>query len=116
MIINKEYTGVKIASCAGVYFRLISQPLTADEIGLAVLIVTNRAWLNQDIRGILVEVLDKAICVREPSGPVMVINPEVIVGWTTLHLYHKDINNRQFQLHPEQFCVPGTFDPQGTEV
>lgn len=116
MITVKFYTGVKIVSVNGHFLRLITQPLSKDERGLAIMILTNKDWLNSDIWGKLLEVHESGLLIQQSSGALAIVNPEVVVGWTLQRLFHEDMNNPQLQLHPEQFCTPGTFNPEGTEI
>lgn len=113
---EKTYTGIKIASCDGKFFRIITQPLSPDEEGCAVMIITNRQWNNTIILGRLISVASYGLLVQPSYGPTVLVNPDVVVGWTSQRLYHEDITNPQFQSHPEQFCVPGSYSPEGTQV
>lgn len=116
MITVKYYTGVKIVSVNGHFLRLITQPLSKDERGLAIMILIKTDRLTTDIWGKLIEVLETGLLIQQSSGACVFVNPEVVVGWTTQRLFHEDVNNPQLQLHPEQFCTPGTFNPEGTEI
>ena len=112
---TKKYTNIKIASVNGIFHRLITQPLSQDEIGQEVIIVTNRKWGNMIFTGTLLDVGTTAIMLRVLLNTIF-INPEVVIGWTTTEMCQKDAADKQFKSRPEIYCIPGTFDPEGTIV
>lgn len=115
MIGEKIYKHVRIVQMedSKTIFRLITDPLTADEVGrVVVLLVREPAVNNFMAKGLLLDV-GKVVSIVQNDGMIMNFKPEDIMGWSTPSLLELDVNNRMLQEHPEYFSKPGSFVEDG---
>ena len=111
---QRVFTKVVLASLNGRFFRLITEPLTEKETGVFVVILYNDRGRHGGVSGQLFAVTPDAYMIRSRgSMPDIVVNPAIVIGWTTQRRYMEDMDNERLQSHPEEFCSPGTFDPDG---
>lgn len=101
---------VKVAGINGKIVRLVVDRLTDDECGLMVMLFTNKEWGNRCIDGVFEGSLHGAYLVKSNDGASVVLNPDVVLGWTTPRLFKEDLINEQMQTHPEWYCQAGTYN------
>lgn len=112
---TKSYTQVKVASFNGIYQRVITQPLSSDELGLYVFIFTKKEFGNLTVAGYLKEADDEKILVADKDFGLTVVNPKAVIGWTIPRWLNEDISNKDFQEHPERYCGD-TYNKEGVQV
>lgn len=110
-----EINNLKVASKDGKYFRVSATPVPEDVLGFIIALVIKGSIAPMPV-GELVKITPEAVVLVSPTtGQTLIVNPEVIYGWIPFDILLDDIDNKELQAHPEEFCKPG-FNPEGVAV
>lgn len=105
----KRFLSLKVFCSGGYYFRLITEPLTADEIGQNIVV-----FFRPRILAPGKFFIGKFGGFEEDSnGKVLILRPDIInceylpgdfvIGWIFLSCFYRDLNDSRLQSNPESF-------------